>query len=207
MEANKRIKDRRKQLGLTMLEVAKLVGVSEATISRWESGDIANMRRDKIKKLSVALKVSPDFIMRENDHEFAPYNPIVHEIPILGYISAGLPIYADEHIIGTTYTELNSGAEYFALKVKGDSMIPLYHEGDKVLVLKQSTMNYSGQIGVVIYGDDKGTLKRIEYAPGEDWMRLVPLNLNHPIVRIENEDLEHCRVIGIPRLLIREIKD
>lgn len=42
------LKQRRIELNLTMAEVAKKVGVSEATISRWESGDIANMRRDKI---------------------------------------------------------------------------------------------------------------------------------------------------------------
>jgi ORF020 len=53
------LKQRRIELNLTMAEVAKKVGVSEATISRWESGDIANMRRDKIVLLSKALKVSP----------------------------------------------------------------------------------------------------------------------------------------------------
>ena len=42
------IKQRRIELGLTMADVAQSVGVSEATISRWESGDIANMKRDKI---------------------------------------------------------------------------------------------------------------------------------------------------------------
>lgn len=42
-----------------MLEVAKKVGVSEATISRWESGDINNMRRDKIALLAKALEISP----------------------------------------------------------------------------------------------------------------------------------------------------
>ena len=57
------LKQRRIELNLTMAEVAKKVGVSEATISRWESGDIANMRRDKIVLLSKALKVSPSFIM------------------------------------------------------------------------------------------------------------------------------------------------
>ena len=93
------------------------------------------------------------------------------------------------------------------LQVKGDSMYPQYQNGDKVLILKQSTMDYSGQIGVVIYNDDMGTLKKIEYAQGEDWMKLVPVNPNHPVVKIENEDLEHCRVLGIPKLLIREITD
>lgn len=57
------LSERRKELGYTMKDVAKLVGVSEATISRWESGDIANMRRDRISKLADALKISPAVIM------------------------------------------------------------------------------------------------------------------------------------------------
>lgn len=63
MNIGKKLKDRRKELDLTMLQVAKKTGVSEATISRWESGDIANMRRDKIVSLAKALQVSPSFIM------------------------------------------------------------------------------------------------------------------------------------------------
>lgn len=67
MNIGEKLKIRRKELNLTMLQVAKKVGVSEATVSRWESGDIANMRRDKIVSLANALKVSPDFIMGETD--------------------------------------------------------------------------------------------------------------------------------------------
>ena len=63
MDINEKIKSRRIELGLTMLEVAKKVGVSEATVSRWESGDIANMRRDKIVLLANALQVPASFIM------------------------------------------------------------------------------------------------------------------------------------------------
>ncbi len=62
------IKERRQQLGLTMKEVAEAVGVSEATVSRWESGDIENMRRDKIAKLAEALKISPAVLMGWEDN-------------------------------------------------------------------------------------------------------------------------------------------
>ena len=62
-EIKTELKKRRKELGLTMKEVAELVGVSEATISRWESGNIANMRRDRITKLAQALRISPAVIM------------------------------------------------------------------------------------------------------------------------------------------------
>lgn len=55
--------DRRKELGLTMKQVAEAVGVSEATVSRWESGQIANMRRDRISTYAKVLQVRPTFIM------------------------------------------------------------------------------------------------------------------------------------------------
>lgn len=60
---------RRKELGLTMKDVADAVGVSEATVSRWESGAIANMRRDRIHALAKVLNVSPTFVMsgKEDD--------------------------------------------------------------------------------------------------------------------------------------------
>ena len=61
------LKERRVELGYTMKELANLVGVSEATVSRWESGDIANMRRDRIAKLAQALKISPAVIMGWED--------------------------------------------------------------------------------------------------------------------------------------------
>lgn len=59
--------ERRKELGKTQKEIAEYIGVTEATVSRWESGDIANMRRDKIKKYSEILHVSPSAIMGWDD--------------------------------------------------------------------------------------------------------------------------------------------
>lgn len=56
------LKSKRKELNLSQREVADYVGVSEATVSRWESGDIANMGRDKIALLSKILKISPSVI-------------------------------------------------------------------------------------------------------------------------------------------------
>lgn len=62
MNANELIKQRRIELHLTQKEVADKVGVSEATVSRWESGNIANMGRDKIALLSKTLDISPSTI-------------------------------------------------------------------------------------------------------------------------------------------------
>ncbi len=63
MEVKDIIKNRRLELNMTLLDIAKKVGVSEATVSRWESGDIANMKRDKIALLAKALDISPSVIM------------------------------------------------------------------------------------------------------------------------------------------------
>lgn len=57
------IKNRRLALGLTQKEVADYTGVAEATVSRWESAEINNMRRDRIEKLSEILQVDPLSIM------------------------------------------------------------------------------------------------------------------------------------------------
>lgn len=57
------IKNRRSELGLTLKDIADAVGVSEATVSRWESGDIKNMKRNKIADLANVLRISPGVIM------------------------------------------------------------------------------------------------------------------------------------------------
>ena len=63
MEIKDIIKNRRIELGLTLKDIADAVGVSEATVSRWESGEIANMRRDRIFALAKKLDISPLVIM------------------------------------------------------------------------------------------------------------------------------------------------
>lgn len=65
------IKNRRSELGLTQLDIAKAVGVSEATVSRWESGDIGDMKRSRIAALAKVLRISPNVIMGwKEDNDF-----------------------------------------------------------------------------------------------------------------------------------------
>lgn len=62
-DVKKLLKDRRIELGLTMKQVADFVGVSEGTVSRWEAGEIANMKRNRIVALAQILRISPAQIM------------------------------------------------------------------------------------------------------------------------------------------------
>lgn len=63
------IKNRRLELGLTLKEVAERVGVSESTVSRWEDGNIANMKRNRIAALADVLQISASVLMGFNEEE------------------------------------------------------------------------------------------------------------------------------------------
>ena len=57
------LKRRRLELGMTVREVGKIVGVNPSTVTRWEKGDIDNMGRDKVYAYAKALQISPSIIM------------------------------------------------------------------------------------------------------------------------------------------------
>ena len=63
------IHDRRIELRMTMKELSEKVGVAEGTISRWESGEIKNMRRDAVAALSKALGIPPQILMGWDDSD------------------------------------------------------------------------------------------------------------------------------------------
>lgn len=69
----KLIHDRRIELGMTMKELGEKCDVSEATISRYESGNIKNMRRDVVAALAKALQINPKVLMDWHDDESSYY--------------------------------------------------------------------------------------------------------------------------------------
>lgn len=213
MNVGKRIQIRREEIGLTVDEMAEALGKDRSTVYRYEKGDIEKLPITVLEPLSKILRTTPAFLMGWEEYPAPNVTDDYTTFPVVGDIAAGFDKIAVEDWSGETINIPNSylkgkdKSEYFVLCVKGDSMFPEYKDGDKVLVLKQSSLNYSGQIGAVIYNDEYATLKKVEYIQGEDWIRLVPVNPLYKPVDIQNEDLEHCRILGIPKLVIREIKD
>lgn len=122
------------------------------------------------------------------------YNP-THKIPILGYISAGLPLYAEQHIEGYTYTELNGDAEYFGLIVKGDSMnAAMIYPGATLIVRRQESVE-NGEIAVVMVNDENATVK--QFRRENDMVILEPKSTN-PIHQTQIYSLKNTkiRIIG-----------
>lgn len=202
-------------------KLCKDLNFKYSTVSEWLAAK-KYPRIDKIEILANYFHILKSDLIEESktannsDYIKLPAPTITEdytEIPVIGEIAAGFNHIAYESWEGETvpipnhYLKGHNHSEYFILNVKGSSMYPLYQDGDQVLVLKQSTLNHSGQIGAILYNDECATLKKVEYVMGEDWMKLIPINPNFEPELIEDEDLEHCRVIGIPRLLIREIND
>ena len=170
------INEQRKKLNLTLKDVADYVGVSEATVSRWESGNIANMRRDRISALAEILKVSPIDVMGITESDESPQLTSKGVlIPVLGYVRAGVPIEAVEEILD--YEEISQEqartGEFFALKIKGDSMEPKISEGDVVIVRKQSTVE-NGELAVVLVNGDDATVKK--FYRSNNGIKLVSTN-------------------------------
>ncbi len=218
MSLGERIKKRREELGMSQEVLAqKLNYKSRSSINKIELG-LNDISQSKIMDFAKALRTSPAYLMGwdENpDPDKKLYSPNVTNdvvtFPVLGKIAAGYDELAVEDWSGDTveipvsYLKGRPRTDYFVLCVHGDSMYPLYHDGDKVLILKQTTLNNSGDIGAIMYDDDCATLKKVEFIHGEDWLKLIPINPEYMPKTITGERLEHCRVIGIPKMLVREI--
>lgn len=203
---NSYLSNRRKELGLTQKEVADLVGVTEATVSRWESGEIANMRRDKIAALSNALKTTPNFIMTgkydsvsEIPPGFAPL-PEMDKVPLIGRIACGEPITAEENVEDIVSVPSAWHAN-FTLICQGDSMEPRIKDGDLVAIRTQPQVE-NGEIAAVRI-DCEATLKHVYlYA---DKIVLQPENPNYePIVKI-GEEMNDVHIEGKAVGLCREL--
>ncbi|MBU5489098.1 helix-turn-helix domain-containing protein [Butyricicoccus intestinisimiae] len=193
------IKKYRKEHSMSQQAFADLTGLSKAYISILERNFNPVNKKQPIPSVatikSVATAMNTDFndliaildpdtqvSINAEEHpqpslppDAIPYAP-TQRIPILGRISAGLPLYADEQIEGYTYTDLNHGGEYFALRVHGDSMDALgIKEGYLVIVRRQDYVD-NGTICVVLVGDNEATMKRF-YQDG-DTVTLMPQSTN-----------------------------
>lgn len=187
------IKKRRIEMQLTLKDVAEKVGVNEGTVSRWESGEIENMRRDKIVALAKALEISPAVIMGWDD-SIPPY-PNIHPVatrrfPVLGSVSCGEPKLVDEEI--DVYVDASEEIKAdFVLRAKGDSMIGArINDGDLVFVRKQDIVE-NGEIAVVAI-DDEATLKRF-YKYDE----LIVLRAENPAYKDQEYRPEQAREIRV----------
>ena len=115
------------------------------------------------------------------------------QIPIVGVVTAGLPILAVENQEGTLTWDAPG---CFALRVRGDSMINAAILSDDLVIVRPQSYADDGQI-VVARIEDEATVKRLRRRNGEIW--LMPENDNYDPI-----DGTYAEIIGIVKAVVRE---
>lgn len=211
----KRLQKILEEKDMTQRELAKLVGVTEVTISRYLNGE-RKPRIEIINKIADVLNTPTDYLFgRIDDYDKSnPYKPmknklsnsIVKEtpltyntstemimIPILGNIRAGKPLFAEEHFKGEMpfpKRMLTSGHEHFLLTIDGDSMIgDNIEHGDIVLIRVQNFIEYSNQIAAVIINGCEACLKHVIHPEGHNMVILRSSNSQYQDIIHPADDL------------------
>ena len=226
------LKERRKELNLTLEDVGNYVGVGKSTVRKWENGDIANMKRDKIVSLAKILKIDPLDIIdptREltddsnsyikdvvsNMHKLSinrqqkvkiytdnqlkeqlssknkihSINENPYTINVLGAVSAG----TGEWLTDEQHEEITVNNEPpmhdFALRVNGDSMIPLFSDGQIIYVNKIDDLDMVRNEQIVIAelnGD--AFVKKIVFDNNRKSCKLISLNKEYKPIDVTSDD-------------------
>ena len=186
-ELGKYLKDSRNAKGLSLRQVNKISDISYSHLNMIENGK-RNVTPALLRNLAQLYNVDYldlyekagyiDLIEDEKKSKIKTDilgNPVV-PLPLVGSVKAGYNYLAQENWIGTVDVEtslVGDGKDYFALKVKGDSMAPVFIEDDIVIIKKQNDCE-NNEFAVVIINGDEGTLKKIKKT--DNGIILQPLN-------------------------------
>lgn len=149
----------------TRNDMCEALGVKYTTFTDWVNAK-TYPRIDRIEQIAAYFGIGKSDLLEERLPNGAiPYqkSPTL-PIPIVGAVSCGMPLLAEDNIEGyidTPAQDVITGETYFWLRAKGDSMINVgIHEGDLLLIRQQSDVD-SGDIAVVAINGDDATLKRV----------------------------------------------
>lgn len=216
-ELGRYLKQLREAKGLSLREADKLSSISYTHLNMIENGK-RNVTPALLRNLAQLYNVDYldlyekagyiDLIEDEKKTKIKTDllgNPVV-SLPLVGTVKAGYNYLAQENWVGTVDVEtslVGDGKDYFALKVKGDSMAPVFIEGDIVIIKRQSDCE-NNEYAVVIINGDEGTLKKIKKT--DSGIILQPLNPAYGPVMYTKEEMETIPIIivGVVKQLKRE---
>ena len=215
MTARERIRELSTQKGIKQKHICASIGVAESFFADWKNGK-TSPSEEKLEKIAEILGTTVAYLKGETSEVArslnvqpslesigaTPYHP-AHKIPVLGRISAGLPLYADEQIEGYIHTDLNGNHEYYALRVQGDSMNNRHIEDGSTVIIQRDADIVSGDIAVVMVGDSDATIK--QFFRNGPMVTLVPHSNNPAHIT----QVYHCEEVEVKLLgkLVRVIID
>lgn len=197
-----RIKKLREEFGYTQQDLANKLNGSKSVIGLYEN----EMRKPSLEilvKLSEIFDCSIDYILCKTDIKNAVIN--VARIPILGTVKAGYDWLAEENVVDyvTLKENIPNIKEYYALKITGDSMLPLLSKGDLVIVHDQDDVE-SGQTAVILINGEEATVKKV--VKTNEGIELHSMNPYYPVKKFTYEDMKSIPVKIIGRVKEAKIK-
>lgn len=198
MELREILNKLKSENGLTAEQLSQSSGVPKGTLNKLLSGETRNPTGSTLLKLATALNCpvellhgSPeaDLLCMRNAQDVLSVRR--RQIPLLGEIAAGVPIYAEEQadVIGCD-EELKCD---FALKVRGDSMIDArIHDGDIVFIRRQDDVD-DGDIAAVLL-DNEATLKRVYHI--QNGLQLLSANPKYAPMVFTLPECDSIRILG-----------
>lgn len=197
MTTGERIKERRKEIGISADVLAEAIGVSRSTVFRYENGFIEKMPMQTLEPIAKVLRTTVEFLMGWTDESSQSGSTIIplpesRPVPLLGAIACGEPILAEDNI--EAYVNVNSDIPAdFALRCQGDSMINArIFDGDIVYIRRQADVD-DGEIAAVLI-DTEATLKRVHKFPNK--LVLSPCNPMYDDLVYAAEQLSTIRILG-----------
>lgn len=197
-----RLKDLRIEKDKLQEDIGKIIGVSGRAVGNYETGK-RDLSPEKILKLAEYFEVSTDYLLGKTDiRNFIV--PVV-KIPVLGTVKAGYDWLAEENIVDyiTVKEHIPNVNEFYALRITGDSMLPLLSEGDLVIVHGQDDVE-SGQTAVVLINGEEATVKKL--IKTNDGIELHAMNPYYPVRKFTYEDMKNIPVKIIGRVKEAKIK-
>lgn len=194
-----RLKELRSAHSLVQKDISRIFNVSMGAVGNWESGKRIP-DTDTLKRIADYFNVSLDYLLGQTDNPTAFTDiPNVRQIkkrqiPVLGEIACGEPIFADEQrdVYVTVPDDLFCD---FALIAKGDSMLPRIHDGDLVFIREMPVVP-NGRIAAVLI-EDEATLKRVFFDAEKQQLTLIADNTAYPPFVYIGEDLMSIRILGL----------
>ena len=149
-----------------------------------------------LKKLQEAGWLEP------SEHKSRALTPVsgpsmVTRVPILGRVTAGMPILAvEEHVGYVPFEPAANGGEYYALRIRGDSMTGAGILDNDLVIVRQDMQARNGDIVIALL-EDEATCKTLHITPDGVW--LMPENPAYPPI-----DGTSCQILGVVRAVYRE---
>lgn len=183
--------------GIDRTQLCDDLGFKYSTVSEWLSAK-KYPRMDKIEMLSNYFGIMKSDLIEDKRNSLTPTDIRANTkpVPLVGRVAAGLSCHAEDNIEGYILTDcelLHEGYDYFWLTVTGDSMEPELHDGDRVLVREQETLDSECFAVVRIDGED-GVVKRVKI--DRDRITLTSVNPYYPPRVFEREQMNDVAVVG-----------